>query len=72
MVAVAEETADLRERLAGVLAQEVHGDVASGRDAFAPARPAESLARDVVVGADGVDDVVGLGRRGESTAPDRT
>ena len=41
VVAVAEETADVRQRLTGVLSQQVHGDVARRRDALASALAAE-------------------------------
>jgi len=59
MVAVAEDAADLSEGLIGVVAEEVHGDVAGGSDALGTGLAVEGLAGDVEVRADGVDDGVG-------------
>ena len=63
MVAVAEDAADLGEGLIGVVAEEVHGDVAGGSDALGTGLAVEGLAGDIEVRADGVDDGVGSGER---------
>ena len=62
VVAVAEEPADLGKWLAGLLSQEVHGDVSGGGDAFAARLAAQGLRRDGVERAYGVDDSIGRRR----------
>lgn len=63
MVAVAEDAPDLSEGLIGVVAEEVHGDMAGGSDAFGTGLAVEGLPGDIEVRADGVDDGVGSGDR---------
>ena len=63
MVAVTEDAADLGEGLIGVMAEEVHSDVAGGGDTLGTGLAMEGLAGDIEVRADGVDDGVGSGDR---------
>ena len=63
MVAAAEDAPDLSEGLIGVVAEEVHGDVAGSSDALGTGLAVEGLVGDIEVRADGVDDSVGSGDR---------
>ncbi len=58
MIAVAEEKADVFEWELRVLAEEVHGDMASVGDGLSPELTGESLRGDAKVGGDGLKDVV--------------
>ena len=58
VIAVAEEKADAFEGELGVLAEEVHGDVASVGDGLGPQLTGESLRGDAEVGGDGLQDMV--------------
>ena len=60
MVAVAEEAADFGDGAAGVLLQQVHGEVAGVGDVAAAAAAADVGGRDAGAAADGGDDGVGV------------